>query len=79
MAVSVAVPPDVTEPGLKETPTPKGAPEAERPMDSALPEVTAVETAAVAEPPWATDAEPGFRAREKSLAVPPPPPPEPPS
>ena len=79
VAVSVELPPDVTELGLKETLTPDGAPEAARLTDSALPEVTAVDTAAVAEPPWVTEAEPGDRDTEKSLVVPPPPPPELPS
>jgi hypothetical protein len=51
VAVSVELLPDVTELGLKETLTPDGAPEAERLTDSELPEATAVETAAVAEPP----------------------------
>ncbi len=59
--------------------TPDGAPEAVRATDSALPEVTAVETVAVAEPPCVTDAEPGDRDREKSVVVPPPPPPPVPS
>src|SRR5215510_12134109 len=65
-------PPAVTEVGLKLTVTPEGTPEADRLTDWALPEVTAVPTVAVVEPPAVTEPEDGDSVTEKSFWVPPP-------
>src|SRR5689334_14467959 len=65
--VMVAEEPACTEEGLKPTVTPLGAPEALRPTVCALPEVTAVATAAVVEPPGWTLPEAGPTESEKSL------------
>src|SRR5262249_53293889 len=58
--------------GAKPTLTPAGAPEADRLTDWALPEVTAVPTVAVVEPPAVTEPDEGDSETEKSFVVPPP-------
>src|SRR6266516_738608 len=68
----VALPPAVTELGLKLTVTPAGVPDADRLTDCALPDVTAVVTVAVVEPPAVTEPEDGDSDTEKSFWVPPP-------
>ena len=67
--VSVDDDPELTDVGENEAVAPDGSPLALSETDSALPEVTAVETVAVVPAPGATDAEVGLTAIEKSLVV----------
>lgn len=67
--VNVDDDPELTDVGENDVVAPDGNPLALSDTDSALPEVTAVETVAVAPPPGATDAEVGLTAIEKSLLV----------
>jgi hypothetical protein len=60
--------PALTEAGENDTVTPAGAPEEVNATDCELPDVTAVEIVAFAEPPADTDPEPGLSLIEKSLA-----------
>jgi len=62
-------PPAVTEAGLKDAVAPVGRPDAENDTDSAVPEVTAVLTVAVVDPPAVTVPEVGLTESEKSLAA----------
>ena len=66
--VIVDEPPEVTDAGLNEALAPLGKPLAERLTVWALPDVVAVLTVAVTEPPAAVDPEPGETEIEKSLA-----------
>ncbi len=67
--VTVEDAPAVTELGLKLAVAPVGRPEAESATLCALPEVTAVETVAVAELPGVTVAAVGLTESEKSFVV----------
>ena len=67
--VSVDDAPAVTELGLKVAEAPVGRPEAVSATVCALPEVTAVETVAVAELPGVTVAAVGLSESEKSFVV----------
>lgn len=69
--VNVDDPPDVTLVGANDAVAPDGSPLALSDTDSALPDVTAVETVALVPPPGATVADVGLTATEKSfVAVP---------
>jgi hypothetical protein len=70
--VNVDDDPDVTDVGENDAVAPDGSPLALSDTDSALPEVTAVETVAVVPAPGATEADVGLTAIEKSLLVVPP-------
>jgi hypothetical protein len=63
----VELPPEVTDEGENDTLTPLGAPDADNETDSALPDVTAVETVEDVEPPAVSDPELGEAEIEKSL------------
>src|SRR2546430_13127409 len=65
--VIVELPPAVTEVGLKLTVIPAGAPDEDRLTGCADPDVTAVVSVAVVEPPTVTEPEVGFVPIEKSL------------
>jgi hypothetical protein len=67
LTVSTTLPPEFTEDGLNETVTPDGAPLAVSATLSALPEVTAVFTVAVAAFPAVTEPEDAESESEKSL------------
>src|SRR6266536_3705666 len=66
--VIVDEPPEVTEPGLKDAVAPPGRPLAEKVTVCALPEVVAVLTVAVVDPPAVTEPAAGATESEKSLA-----------
>ena len=65
--VNVADPPAVTEEGLNDAVTPAGKPPVDNATDCADPDVAAVATVAVVDPPAVTDPEEGLAEMEKSL------------
>jgi hypothetical protein len=67
--ISVALPPDVTDAGLKEAVTPLGAPVRDRLTVWALPLVVAVDTVTDPEPPAWIDVLTGLTAIEKPFAA----------
>jgi hypothetical protein len=69
VTVIVEEAPAVTDAGLKDADAPLGRPEAESATVWALPEVTAVDTVALAELPGVTEAEVGLTEREKSFVL----------
>jgi hypothetical protein len=69
LTVNVALPPEVTVDGLNDAVAPLGRPDADNDTDSALPDVTAVETVAVALLPALTDPDAGATANEKSFVA----------
>ena len=64
--------PELTDAGLKVAVAPAGRPDADRDTDCAEPDVTAVATTAVVEPPTDTDPDEGLTEMEKSFAMVPP-------
>src|SRR6266545_1710659 len=68
VTVMVAVPPAVTDAGVKLAVTPAGAPDADSATGCAVPDTTAVDTVTVVDEPAVTVPEPGLSDSEKSLA-----------
>ena len=69
LSVKVALPPAVTEVGLKAAVAPAGTPDALSDTDCAAPDVTAVEMVVGALPPAVTVTVVGLALMEKSLAT----------